>query len=150
MFKNSNIGDDVWSNVKGWGKIISFSKDWTGLEFLHIEYYYEHQSMKDKFKVRTGEIEGFGQKGERIYHNNLKLPKDEYSLPIRPNIPIDTTMLVARSWIDTKPKKRHFSHFDNHTGVYCFGNGTTSFTGENCLLEHFDFWDIVYSNLIYI
>lgn len=148
MFRDSKVGDDVWSNIKGWGKITAFSKDWTGLEFAHIEYYYDTE-WKDKFKIKNGEIEGFSSKNEKIYHNNLKLPKEEYTFPEKPNIPVDTKLLVSKTWIDTKPQKRHFSHFDNHTGVYCFRNGGTSFTQDGCY-EHYNNWAEVYSNLIYI
>ncbi len=145
MFTNSKVGDDVWSNNHGWGYITLLEKDWFGTEFIHVKYHYH--TWSDVYYKRTSESR-FG-KG-KLFHNDLSLPPDEYTVKTKLNIPVDTPMIVKSLWGSDKPQKRHFSHFDNHTGVWCFGMGTTSFTSEKCLLEHYDYWDIIHNNLIYI
>ena len=145
MFTESNIGDSVWSRVYGWGKITNMYTEWDGLLCLSVIYPY-HYDWKAEYKQRTGAVKCDYGNYDRLYHNSKMLPKDEYKFE-RPNLPVDTKMLVSR--VDNpkfvKPaEKRHFSHWDEHDGVYCFSYGCSSFTNKhNSLFEHYDKWEIV-------
>lgn len=141
MFTKSQIGDPVWSCEKGWGRITKMYKEWDDMLCLAVEFPF-HQNWRSDYKQKTGRVKNdYGDK-DVLYHNPMKVPKEEYTPPIKKDIPIDTKMIVSKMWIGTSPVKRYFSHYDEFDGVYCFSFGQTSFSATG-IIEHYDNWEIV-------
>ena len=134
MFTKSQVGDPVWSCEKGWGLISKMYKEWDGMLCLEVTYLF-HNNCKDHYKQRTGRVKNdYG-------HTDMIFLTPTYPKRDKPDIPVDTKMIVSKMWIDTKEVKRHFSHWDEFDGVWCFEFGTTSFTHSR--LEHYENWEIV-------
>lgn len=142
MFSKCQVGDSVWSCIKGWGVITKLYTEWDDMKCMTVDYTYHH--WKDDYKVRNGRPKNdFGDK-ETVYHNPLKLPRDEYVPPVKKDIPVDSKMIVKKMWIDSEREyKRHFSHYDDNDGVFCFMGGCTSFSTGTSILEHYEIWELV-------
>lgn len=121
------------------------------ISHIEVKFFYSYKENHiEKYSIHDGRKFG----GEDwLHHNKFRKNEDIYS-PLFPNAPleIDEKLLVCHDELSKYKTnntfvKRHFSHYDEHDGLWCFANGKSSFTNEDSILEHYYFWkSYEYSN----
>lgn len=128
MFKDAKVGDRVWSQTQGWGKIVEFKT--SGAYPIIVIFDNEiNISYTLEGKISLHDL-----------HPSLFWGEIKFDIPPKPvpNLPLDTKVLVWRYPGDYK-HKRYFSHSEDGV-VYCFANGGTSWsTGET---TPWDNWEL--------
>jgi len=119
MFRNAKTGDKVYDIRRGYGVIVNIQ-----------EY--------DMYPITAqigNLIEEYTLEGKSHISNEIPFlywDKPEIIAPPKPlpDLKVDTKVLV---WNDNGniKYKRHFSHFDENGKIYCFLQGTSSFTANN-------------------
>lgn len=115
-FKDSKVGDKVWSFRMGYGVIIKIRK---GVDFPVIVEFVD--GIRESFTY-DGRYD-FKDLNPELFHSEVKFEVPPKPLP---ELKVDTKVLVWDGG-DCEKQRRHFSHFVDGA-IVCFPEGLTSFT----------------------
>ena len=118
-FKDAKVGDRVWDMRFGWGVIVSDTH--TKESPLYIKF----DSSHAKHYNLQG-IHYYFNTIQTLFWDEFEIPKEAYVKPL-PKLEVDTKVIVWNNDFSLK-QRRHFSHFDSNGKMFCFNEGTTSFT----------------------
>lgn len=117
-FKDSKVGDKVWSFRMGYGAIIEIRK---GDNFPIIVKF--DGDAQDSFTYCGRYL--IEDTNPELFHSEVKFEVPPKPLP---DLKVDAKVMVWDEG-DCKKKRRHFSHFEDGA-IVCFPKGLTSFTAD--------------------
>ena len=123
MFKNVQIGEDVWDVRYGWGKVVELNES-TKYPFS-VDFLNSHNNKQNcsySIEGRSAEWHNF----PLLFWNEFKIPLEAFIKPL-PKLEVDTKVLVWK-YDDDYKRKRYFSHFNKEGKIYCYEQGCTSWS----------------------
>lgn len=115
-FKDSKVGDKVWSFRMGYGVIIEIYED---MYFPIVVKFVNNIEQNFTYDGRYQ----FKDLHPELFHSEVKFEVPPKPLP---DLKVDAKVLVWDGG-DCEKQRRHFSHFDDGI-IVCFPKGLTSFT----------------------
>lgn len=136
MFKNIQLGDNVWDVRYGWGKVVELTRKDNTYSFS-VEFLIPSNSKQNcsySIDGKAAEWHNFPV----LFWNEFKVPAEAFIKPL-PKFEKDTRVLVWNNGCSMKIQ-RYFSHFTEEGVIHCYDKGCTSWTTN--YTQEWDNWEL--------